>query len=310
MIHFPKPMRAVATATVLSAILLPLPWQPGVSAAEEEKATVYQIELIIFRNYPIGESERLLPLPPREFETGDAVADSTASEASIETSTELYGPEASFGARKADGSPLLQAREDAIALGDATEDRWPMVLPENFLLGTVLTNLGKAYGYRVLWHGSVMLPMVKQQDYHFTLGTTSFDDNRWSLQGQLQFRLSRFMHMNATLALTDHTGPHGAPLPPVEENEEPTGKLSVTNGAEESASDMPASYSGEIYGRYVLQQSRRMKSGQLHYIDHPAIGVLAMIQSVSEDAAVLSGPDNAGATTYETIEINNLDGEE
>ncbi|GAA3978568.1 CsiV family protein [Allohahella marinimesophila] len=285
------PARAMTCAAAMAAALISSLGQAPVLAAENE-ATVYQLELIIFRNYPISESERLLPLPPREIETGDAAEDITMEAASddnaladtaIETSTELYGPEASFGAKRADGSPLLEPRDDAIPLGDANDDRWPLMLRKDFMLNDVLGNLERAYGYRVLWHGSVMLPMVKQRDYHFTLETSTLDDNRWSLQGQLQFRLSRFMHMNATLVLTDHTGSQGEP---VYTTEDANGTLGT---------------SGEIFGRYVLQQSRRMKSGQLHYIDHPAIGVLAMIQSVSEDATRREGPDNAEALKEEEL---------
>ncbi len=33
-------------------------------------------------------------------------------------------------------------------------------------------------------------------------------------------------------------------------------------------------------GRYRLQESRRMRSGELHYIDHPAMGVLVRITKV------------------------------
>lgn len=289
---FRLPAPALVCAAVLSAALLPLPGQAPALAADNE-ASVYQLELIIFRNYPISDSERLLPLPPRDIETDQAAnsggAEITAgndasTETAIDTNAEGYGPEASFGGKKPDGSPLLNMRDDAISLGDASEDRWPLMLRKDFMLNDALTNLERAYGYRVLWHGSMMLPMVKQRDYHFTLATSTLDDNRWSLQGELQFRLSRFMHMNATLVLTDHTGPEGEPVYTSDESIEIPGA------------------SGEIYGRYVLQQSRRMKSGQLHYIDHPAIGVLAMIQSVSDESAVrLRGPEASNGLEVEEL---------
>lgn len=46
---------------------------------------------------------------------------------------------------------------------------------------------------------------------------------------------------------------------------------------------------------YVLDQRRRMRSDELHYLDHPAIGVLVKVTPVEESAETGDGGDNAKA---------------
>ncbi|MEM1142354.1 MAG: CsiV family protein, partial [Pseudomonadota bacterium] len=45
----------------------------------------------------------------------------------------------------------------------------------------------------------------------------------------------------------------------------------------------------------VHRQSRRMRGGELHYLDHPVIGVLVWVQAVSEE---LIPEQNAGVVAF------------
>lgn len=282
------------------------------AADEQARASVYQLELIVFRNYPISDSERLLPLPPRSLISAeDGQTDSANLGEAIESGsigtgadafqvngqTELFGSEANFGPKSADGRPVFKAYDDGIDLGSGrpgntlTTGRWPLTSPEDFMLGDVFARMDKAYGYRILWHGAATLPMERQRVYHFGLQTDSLDDGRWALEAQLQFRLSRFMHMNATVVLTDLTGPADDSGSVVSEDvsadyeEKAVFQQAIATAMAENPDQVMTialAPNAPVYGRYIMQQSRRMKSGQLHYLDHPAIGILAMIQSVDE----------------------------
>jgi hypothetical protein len=47
--------------------------------------------------------------------------------------------------------------------------------------------------------------------------------------------------------------------------------------------------------RYVLTAERQTRSGELHYFDHPAFGVLVMITPVPETPAPNASPPGAPA---------------
>lgn len=302
-------MNRTQTLWLACALAFPL---AAVAADVQPKASVYQLELIVFRNYPISDSERLLPLPPRSL---TAAEDGQTDPASLGTAidsgrigsgadafqvngqTELFGSEANFGPRTADGRPVFRAYDDVIDLGTGrpgntlATGRWPLTSPEDFMLGDVFARMDKAYGYRILWHGAATLPMERQRQYHFRLQTDSLDDGRWALEAQLEFRLSRFMHMNATVVLTDIAGPAddagsvvNNDVPGSYEEKAAFQQAIAAAMAENPDQVMTIALAPDapVYGRYIMQQSRRMKSGQLHYLDHPAIGILAMIQSVEE----------------------------
>jgi Peptidoglycan-binding protein, CsiV len=59
-----------------------------------------------------------------------------------------------------------------------------------------------------------------------------------------------------------------------------TAKVSVRRYLHLDLDLLLESPSGAAPGRYRMQAHRRMRSGKLHYIDHPAMGVLVMIRRV------------------------------
>ncbi|WP_316364925.1 CsiV family protein [Candidatus Thiodiazotropha sp. CDECU1] len=107
--------------------------------------------------------------------------------------------------------------------------------------------------YHVAWRQPVKSPDQAKQVF-FTLlpanGAQATDFNLPKLEGSLKFSVKRYLHLNADIALH---------------------KLA-------SGSDPQAS--GDNYGfaprykHYRLQESRRMRSGKLYYIDHPVLGIL------------------------------------
>jgi hypothetical protein len=85
------------------------------------------------------------------------------------------------------------------------------------------------------------------------------------LQGYLAVTLGRYLHTAATLWLD----PNESLISP-----------SFVSG-EAAPSDLPRPYA-------ELKQSRRMRSGELHYFDHPLFGVLVRIEKVTHPKSITS----------------------
>jgi hypothetical protein len=65
--------------------------------------------------------------------------------------------------------------------------------------------------------------------------------------------------------------------------------------ASSGAADENSPYRGPAYRSYRMQQHRRMRSGELHYIDHPLMGVLLLVRPYAPPgAAEEAEPDREG----------------
>jgi len=99
-------------------------------------------------------------------------------------------------------------------------------------------------------------------------------DNRWELDGTLTLRRSRYLHVDADLWLTEF----GQVLAQNSLNTLPSGispdLLEKYPGLAEWQSSR-GTYMPTLTHR--LQESRRMRSSTLHFLDHPAFGVLIQI---------------------------------
>lgn len=109
--------------------------------------------------------------------------------------------------------------------------------------------------YHVAWRQPVESPDKARQIFFSLLpenGAQATDFNLPKLEGSLKFSVKRYLHLNADIALHKPA----------------------------SGSDPQAS--GDSYGfaphykHYRLQESRRMRSGKLYYIDHPVLGILVI----------------------------------
>ena len=78
-----------------------------------------------------------------------------------------------------------------------------------------------------------------------------------SIAGTLQLHLARFVHVTAAL---DYYPP-AATVPQWP---------SMDPYARDAYAELPP--------KYVLEQTRRMRTGELHYFDHPAFGLLVTVR--------------------------------
>ncbi len=111
---------------------------------------------------------------------------------------------------------------------------------------------------RVIWHGRWMQPTpARDAGEPLLLQMGPQSNSLHSLEGTLQITLGRYLHFQAELW--------------------------------RPAQGPPASESGEqgAFPHVTLNQSRTMRSNELHYLDHPEIGVLVRIDPVPPAAELV-----------------------
>ncbi|NIR29452.1 MAG: hypothetical protein GWN84_09115 [Gammaproteobacteria bacterium] len=87
-----------------------------------------------------------------------------------------------------------------------------------------------------------------------------------ALEGTLRLHLARYLHLQADLLY--YRPPPADPLPADD---------SPATARNESPAGEPAAAEVWHPTLFRLQESRRMRSGELHYLDHPLFGVLALV---------------------------------
>jgi hypothetical protein len=145
----------------------------------------------------------------------------------------------------------------------------------NSSLTGVLRSLNRSSRYRVLTHESWIQPISSEPTPVIMQAGQRYDD-LYEVEGILSLTVSRFLHVQANLWFTEfeQTGILRSGTPPA----------TFANLSQETLSAYPDLLEVEQQrGQYfparthVMKQSRRMRSGELHYIDHPLFGVIVQI---------------------------------
>jgi hypothetical protein len=129
--------------------------------------------------------------------------------------------------------------------------------PEERSLNEAWRQMRRSRDYRPLYHVAWRQPVVnsaKAKQLFFSLlpanGAQATDSNLPKLEGSLKFSVKRYLHLNADIALHK-----------------------LASGSAPQADREHYGFAPR-YQHYRMQESRRMRSGQLYYIDHPVLGML------------------------------------
>ncbi len=164
----------------------------------------------------------------------------------------------------------------------------------------------RAGGYRTLFHERWVQPVASEGNAIPIVIDRSGDRGDWPLlQGSVKIHISRFLHLETNLWLNTHgdyfpdnawrmpAPPLGPPAVIVEEAdpepEEETYFISEPAAAELADPNEPllsAEESGPVYPwrhAVALQQKRRMRSNEIHYLDHPLLGVVVLFTPLDEE---------------------------
>lgn len=159
--------------------------------------------------------------------------------------------------------------------------------------------------FQQLFHGAWRQPIAARNDAESILirGGTQYDDH-YELEGSIRLGLERYLHVNTDLWLSTFVTTAGQdnffwpvlPQAPTPLNAERTAQNSGAFSLETSFTAKPTQnlllpptqhfdnyFSDLTSNRYAvkktvaLRQQRRMRSNELHYIDHPLLGLVIKI---------------------------------
>lgn len=147
-------------------------------------------------------------------------------------------------------------------------------------------------GYRVLFHRSWQQVLEQKRNSPAILvsgGNTV--GGLGELEGSVTLSVSRYLHLSTNLWFTEFAPrqdsgaillPRKPRAPMPESTEEPMGFGPAP------INTMPALQPAQVFASHVapLKQERRMRSGELHYLDHPKFGVLIQVRTVEQPESV------------------------
>jgi hypothetical protein len=248
-------------------------------------ARPYRVEILIFANQDFSGNEELFdhgrvieeasdlslaqlppsaparlglltlePLPGAADTRDDPGADAAAS-------ASMPSGEVAAGAAAPGADTALDAVSPALP-PEPEPFRFRLLTPDEYELGAAQRSLERLSAYRPVLHaGWVQQGLPEEQATGVDLALFGHAE----LRGQIELYLSRFLHVELDIDYQPLDGPAAAvraapqlgefPLPP----------------------------------RYHLHTERRLRSGELHYFDHPAFGVLVLVKPMPE-------PDRASAS--------------
>ena len=138
-------------------------------------------------------------------------------------------------------------------------------------------SIRRSKDYRMLLHDSWTQPIDAQSTAILLQGGDQFGD-QFELEGTLSVRRTRFLHVETDLWLTrfEATGSLADPF-----QDHPIAKIypALILAAARGQSHEP-SY------RYHLAQQRRLRSNEVHYLDHPQFGVIIEIRPAAAARAL------------------------
>lgn len=288
---------------VLTALL------PGLATAQSPDASTerwFQVELIVFAQggSPTDGEELWRPdielrYPNDWLELVDLTqVDSPAPDDAWETVQEEEAQPAN--------NDFWTTAEGDVASAPELSDRALALLPADQLsLRNEVQRLNRNNQYRVLFHGGWHQPLLENQQGPAILitGGDLYDDH-YELEGSVQLSLRNYLHVDTNLWLTQFSTNYGqerAPWPNLPRRpNQPIDIIDFMFYFDESSSGLwnqfnqNRDYDALMTQPYVvenimlLQQSRRMRSGELHYIDHPKMGVLVKLTPYEPEVDTLS----------------------
>lgn len=279
-----------------------------VQSANAQAPVWYQVELIVFEyRSDTGTKTELWPDDPGAPNLDSAIElipwtlrdSASAPTKNAPQATGLTGPEETAGGAEATAPPEPESATTPLGVSDSLGLRPFVLVPDKDMkLKDAARKLSTAGSYRVLIHAAWRQPLNKTGKgplihLHSSTGTTTNfqplrpnDDAAVSpplpteqepLDGMVQVVLSRYLHLNVDLLL------HKPYIAKTTATASTASTTSATPGPSTSAEknlDAPL----PTFLTYRLTNSRRMRSNEIHYIDHPAFGVIAHITPVKLSA--------------------------
>ena len=146
-------------------------------------------------------------------------------------------------------------------------------------LAGIAGSLKRSSRYELLMHRAWLQPITNQQT-HILIQTGKRYDEIYEIDGTLNLNRTRYLHMNVDLWFTKFIPKYNyqefLQFKELQIDEETRNKYPILiSRANEKDTHEPAQ-------SYRMLQSRRMRSDEIHYIDHPLFGLILLVQRFTE----------------------------
>jgi hypothetical protein len=166
--------------------------------------------------------------------------------------------------------------------------------------------------YRTLFHETWVQPVTNQASTVPIVLDRSGDTGQWpALQGSITLHLARYLHLSTNLWLNTQgdylPGEWRMPAPPLGPPSvlidglpaaaRPTAAPQTYSPAQGQEGALATEEPGPVYPyrhAVLLKQKRRMRSNEVHYIDHPLLGVVIKLTPLTADALGASATAEGG----------------
>ena len=178
--------------------------------------------------------------------------------------------------------PLLDLLSTAARQQEALRRESYRWLPQRtHTLGAQARRLRNTPGLDIIWHGRWLQPVPSRAAGEPLMLAAQATPSQGRLSGTLQITLGRFLHFGAKLWLEQAIG---KPCPKPPEGQPPRAEVASCDNPDPRSRQLEGEAAAIPYMR--LDQTRTMRSGELHYIDHPRMGVLVRVDPIPASAAL------------------------
>lgn len=299
MLALTRSSTAVLATAALSALLAaaPLKAQQEPAAVEEEAdepLDQYRVELIVFEyGDALAGSTEDWSAPAEDEADGDGDGETADGEAAEEEAARVEATGEGAGAASAGQSPAAprdgDATDDTGAEGETDQPVFRFVpLPEDELeLVEVYRRLAGTAGYEPLLHVAWQQPGYEPADAR-ALDLARVGELPDRLRGEARLYRSRFLHLGLELELSSARSER---LPQQPQTPRP---LTPSDSA---AGEPLQALEPDVYR---LSERRKLRSGELHYYDHPRYGVLAKVTPVEPEETPAESTEPGDGAPAET----------
>lgn len=281
-------LKRLGINTLLAGLLCALPAAAQTSGHEGW----YQVELLVFaRKDDTGQehwpSNIKLRYPGDWVELKDpsaAAADSSSSASSVDLSREAFyllpvserqlNPQAQKLARNARFQLLFH-------------QAWRQVITHKKAAKAILINGGQLFGQHQELEGSIRLSVATYLELQTNLWYSQFDLN----VGQEPGRAWPEIPLRPNFSVAPITGlslDSSADLEQALAAENQQWATGTATGDATIATDSPAPNEYLTRQIILLQQERDMRSGEVHYVDHPVLGIIVQVTPYTANSAAIA----------------------
>jgi len=183
---------------------------------------------------------------------------------------------------------ILEESDPEVVEGEEEEpDPFPdtefvLLVEEDYQLGEVLEHLTRLDAYEPVLHFGWTQATWPEEDTE-AIPLSRFAEPPEGFDGNLTLYLSRYLHLVVDLQLDATTEAELVDQDDFDYRYDTTTSGEFLGYGEDQQPALPV--------RYIIQENRILKNGELRYYDHPKFGVLAMVTRIEEEEEDL---DNGG----------------